>query len=209
MATSSYDRVLENLMKLPATVELLGDLAAGYNRMELVKVVGNTSYSHRNQVEETHSRFHLKFNCPSGLQLHFSTSSAEETPSLMLVVFNRFSDKSAKKFEDAAQNVVDGVWKSKYCPTFNCKKDKVTERFIKRIKNDSMIPVDAAAWVESLSLLKQATEQDGSKQEAEAEALRLKAQTDILQAMKPFKNVPDDLIRQVIDQYILSRILEQ
>lgn len=207
MATSSYDRVLNNIMNLPGTKEMVADLAAGYMNPVLHKVDGVTSYSYQDKVEKTSSIFRFHFACPSNHNYRFSMSSIGEF-TLVGIVIHGLSAKSNKQLEQRAENVLDAVWKTKQCPTFNCKKATVLEKLVIRLKKDSVDKIDAESWKEKMLAIMASAQQDGLTAEAEAEALRLKAQTNILEAMMPFKNVPDDLIRQVIDQYLFSRILD-
>lgn len=207
MANSSYDRVLNNIMNLPGTKEMVADLAAGYMNIVLHKVEGVTSYNYHEKTEVTSSIFRMHFACPSEHKYHFSFNSGDD-PNLLGVVFHGLSKKSEERLKERVENVLDAVWKTKQCPTFNCKKDTVLEKFVTRLKKDSVALVNAETWKEKLLSIQSSAQQEGLLVEAEAEALRLKAQKNILEAMMPFKNVPDDLIRQVIDQYLYARVME-
>ena len=207
MANSSYDRVLNNIMNLPGTKEMVADLASGYMNPVLGKVDGQTSYSYHDKVEKTSSIFRFHFACPSAHNYHFPMSSNGEF-TLIGVVHHGLSKKSEDRLKERVENVLDAVWKTKQCPTFNCKKATVLEKLMVRVKNDSIALTDAEIWKEKILSIMASAQQDGLTVEAEAEALRLKAQTSILEAMMPFKNVPDDLIRDVISQYLFQRIAD-
>ena len=204
---SSYVRVQNNLMELPATKELVADLAAGFMEPSLNNVEGQTIHDYSRNIENTYSIYRMKFNCPSGLKLSFVTRSQDTDFSINNAVFGSMSKKSRERLDARITNILDAAWKTKACPTFNCKKSKVLENLISRVKHVAVEGVDNVLWSEKISALMTEAVTSGSTAEAEAEALRLKAQKDILEAMKPFRNVPDALIQEVISQYLFDRIM--
>lgn len=212
---SSYDKIARHLMGTPEAQEYLNEIRQSIERAEIVKYEFGL-VRREGQPVQARCSFVVRAGTGSG-----SISKDQH---------GNWSNLSSWSFlhDDALKDIVDRNWKTKRCPTYNCKKDDAMHGKDTRDGERSVGfygamrgAVDAVCREELDSgetrlqrmnrrLHVQAEDVMASEEwkRDEFEYLRGHAVRDIVAVMKNYDFLGKEVLREALDQFVMHQIME-
>jgi hypothetical protein len=201
---SGYDRVVDNIMKLD---ELDVFFEEHKRRIEDPRLVGHSfTLDHQNQ---TQAHFTIQFGDDPIRVLDDGTQKVIESKKLAYTV--TILDGTWRLPRDAAasnfmKGLIKAVWKTPRCRTYNCNKSRAEDAAATELASQAPSPDNdpRALAYEQIDELKATPEWKHEFQTF----INKNSKEAIIQAMRRFPNVSDDVFEEALREFVAERVIE-
>jgi len=187
---SGYSKVVSILRDLPETKEFEKHFTSELKHARIEVIEFDVNW--KNEITQT---FQIQFGTnPERNDDWLSEKTAGD--------FFKFCSQPIKKF---AEEILDSVWNTPRCRTFNCKRDKVEEKLICAISNENLVDSDRR---EELQKLVERCKESEDFLKAKRLFTERKSKNAIVDALKKFPDISDEVFQEALHEYLSERVVD-